>query len=411
MKTADLRAILRSKPSRPVPPDLRYKLVAAIPDVLPFEAPASAWMSRRRWAYAAAAACLVAAALHFGGWRPWSAGSARHSASASLSLVPAAFANVVENLRQAGALVIELEQRTSGRENFEHVDPASPFVPVHVWLERPSARFAQGRMRVEKPDRRVVFNGQSTLFYFSPVEEKGLSAPGEAKVYPGGRIDAQLSDPARWLEDNRGNAQAKVTVDTVKGTDGSPVTRLTIEEKGVELAGGYEPWFYDQFDRRTVVCWNGQSGVLTDLEKHVRHAGQEVMVVKLRSIEYRDRLEDRVFSHDLPEGTHLQALADPGSQRYSNLGPAEVARTFFNAWKEKDWDTVRLFCDNNLVLVYMRLTELQSFKITGEPFKRDPRYAGFHVPYELVFANGVKKHALAVRNDNPEKRWMWDGGL
>jgi hypothetical protein len=89
-----------------------------------------------------------------------------------------------------------------------------------------------------------------------------------------------------------------------------------------------------------------------------------------------------------------------------------VTRTFFNAWQEKDWDTVRLFCDSQLVLAYMRIMDLRSFRITGQPFKFNPTYAGFNVPYELTFANGeVKKHALAIRNDNAEKRWVWDGGL
>jgi hypothetical protein len=41
---------------------------------------------------------------------------------------------------------------------------------------------------------------------------------------------------------------------------------------------------------------------------------------------------------------------------------------------------VRLFCEYDLLLAYMRLEELQSFKITGEPFKSDPRYPGFQVP-------------------------------
>jgi hypothetical protein len=139
-----------------------------------------------------------------------------------------------------------------------------------------------------------------------------------------------------WFEDNRGNAESKVAVDTLKGKDGSLVTRLAIDEKGVELAAGSQPWLYDQFDRRTVVCWDAQTQRLTDLERHVRHAGKEVTVVKLRSIEYCDRLADSVFAHHLPEGTHLQALADPTNQRYNELGPVEVARTFFNAWKEKD---------------------------------------------------------------------------
>ena len=73
---------------------------------------------------------------------------------------------------------------------------------------------------------------------------------------------------------------------------------------------------------------------------------------------------------------------------------------------------MRLFCESEIIVTYMRQNKLKSFKITGEPFKFIPIYPGFQVPYELVFANGeTKKAALALRNDNAMKRYLWDGGL
>jgi hypothetical protein len=47
----------------------------------------------------------------------------------------------------------------------------------------------------------------------------------------------------------------------------------------------------------------------------------------------------------------------------------------------------------------------------GEPFKSG-LYPGEFVPYEIKFKNGeVKKMNLAVRNDNPNKVWIVDGGF
>jgi hypothetical protein len=47
----------------------------------------------------------------------------------------------------------------------------------------------------------------------------------------------------------------------------------------------------------------------------------------------------------------------------------------------------------------------------GEPFTKSP-YPGVFVPYEIRFKNGEsKKYNLAVRQDNPERKWYWDGGL
>jgi hypothetical protein len=47
----------------------------------------------------------------------------------------------------------------------------------------------------------------------------------------------------------------------------------------------------------------------------------------------------------------------------------------------------------------------------GEPFKSG-LYAGWLVPYEIKFRDGyIKKMNLAVRNDNPAKRYIVDGGF
>ena len=386
------------------PAELRERLVAAIPEHLaPLAEPQAGWL-RPRWAYGAAAACLLIAALHLGGWWPWQASPA----STPFSLVPAAFASVVENLKNTGAFTLALDVRAAGSENFEAIDPEAPFAPVQIWLERPSARFEKGRMRVEKPERRVVFDGQATLLYLTNAQLK----TADAKSYPGGRIDQQLADPARWLKEYAPSSSAQVRVDTLKGPEGRTLTRLSVEEEGMEMAAGSRPSFYDEFPRRTVISWDTQTKQLVDLEKYVQHQGQEVLVAKLRSIEYQEQLEDRLFSHALPAGTHLMAVTDPTNRSYSELGPVEVARKFFEAWQEEDWDTVRLFCESEIIITYMRLNKVKSYRITGQPFKFIPSYPGFQVPYELVFENGeTKKAALALRNDNEMKRYVWDGGI
>lgn len=47
----------------------------------------------------------------------------------------------------------------------------------------------------------------------------------------------------------------------------------------------------------------------------------------------------------------------------------------------------------------------------GKPFRSWPFAADF-MPYEIKLRSGmVKKFNLAVRNDNPAHRWVFDGGL
>jgi hypothetical protein len=46
----------------------------------------------------------------------------------------------------------------------------------------------------------------------------------------------------------------------------------------------------------------------------------------------------------------------------------------------------------------------------GSSFKSG-QYAGVYVPYEVKLKSGeVQKHNLALRNDNPHKAWIVDGG-
>ena len=161
-----------------------------------------------------------------------------------------------------------------------------------------------------------------------------------------------------------------------------------------------------------MITWDIKSKLLTDLEKYVIHEGKEVMVARLSSIAYKDKFEDNVFSHELPNYVHIMEIKDPENKQYSEMDPVEVTKFIFNAWKNEEWDKVRLFCEINIYIYYMRFEPLAKFRITGPKFKRNPRYPGYLVPYELIFKNGhVKKLALALRNDNKMKRYVIDGGL
>ena len=47
----------------------------------------------------------------------------------------------------------------------------------------------------------------------------------------------------------------------------------------------------------------------------------------------------------------------------------------------------------------------------GEPFQ-SMGYPGWFVPYEIKLQSGeIKKHNLAIRNDNPAHRFELDGGI
>ena len=95
----------------------------------------------------------------------------------------------------------------------------------------------------------------------------------------------------------------------------------------------------------------------------------------------------------------------------------QTAKDFFEALGKGNWNKVDKLCPPgfplNAQLDDQTKNMLNGLTLVslGEPFTKPP-YPGVFVPYEIRFTNGdSKKYNLAVRQDNPEQKWYWDGGL
>jgi hypothetical protein len=121
-------------------------------------------------------------------------------------------------------------------------------------------------------------------------------------------------------------------------------------------------------------------------------------------------------------------LSDSDNARFVRLtgtAPEQAARTFLEACGREDWTEAAKYqspeflkkhpaFSNTFTNTYGGL-EIVSL---GKPFKGRVimfggiEYAGVFVPYEIRLKDGsTKKWQLAIRCDNPESRWYWDGGL
>jgi hypothetical protein len=117
---------------------------------------------------------------------------------------------------------------------------------------------------------------------------------------------------------------------------------------------------------------------------------------------------------DPHQAPNAKALAEvtklPDNEKYQKMTPKEAAQAFFDAWARKDLEGTRKFLD---AADAKRLTpkdiEDQRYADVqvGEPTKTEN--AGcWSVPIEIRFTH---KHNLALRNDNPVKRFIVDGGI
>ncbi len=110
-------------------------------------------------------------------------------------------------------------------------------------------------------------------------------------------------------------------------------------------------------------------------------------------------------------------LHQGGSTSPQTSGAEQLAQAFFDALGKGDWKKVADLCPPGTSFdevfrdpVKEHLAGLSVLSL-GKAFT-SPDYAGVYVPYEIRFKNGeLKKFRLAVRRDNPEGRWYWDGGL
>ncbi len=139
--------------------------------------------------------------------------------------------------------------------------------------------------------------------------------------------------------------------------------------------------------------------------------------------------------------TELSDADNANYQQQTGTTPAEVARTFFDVCAKEDWAEAAKYWPPGLLkrrpdfmngfTNYFGGLEIVSL---GKPFKgriilasipagerkrmgaqggrKDFEYPGVYVPYEIQLKNGdVRKWQLAIRCDNSEHRWYFDGGM
>jgi hypothetical protein len=91
---------------------------------------------------------------------------------------------------------------------------------------------------------------------------------------------------------------------------------------------------------------------------------------------------------------------------------AEFAKGMFAAISKKDWGkacSVYGFCPKKQI-IKKSFGGLELLSL-GTPFQKG-KYPGWYIPYEIKLNNGeTEKHLLAVRDDNPKKKLVFDGGL
>ncbi len=98
----------------------------------------------------------------------------------------------------------------------------------------------------------------------------------------------------------------------------------------------------------------------------------------------------------------------PNNDVYAKMSPDEVAIALTEAFSKRDWDEIGKFVPDSFVREMKVEFEGAVCEVTGKAF-----WSAEHSAYfvKCRYSGQVKKWNLAIRNDNPAKRYMFDGGI
>ncbi len=167
----------------------------------------------------------------------------------------------------------------------------------------------------------------------------------------------------------------------------------------------------DYADHTRVYRFDAVTKLPISLEVVVDKGGRNISVLELTRFTYNEALSPALFALHLPADVNWIIGTDAMPPAPVLADARAVTRFFFDAMAREDWNTVSEVLPLTSVpdavkAVYGGLT----ISKIGEPF-RSGKYRGWFVPYEVRLRNGdTKRFNLAVRNDNPQQRWMVDGG-
>ena len=316
----------------------------------------------------------------------------------------------IEAISNIKYMNISFQVRSIPGDNLDLIDTKGDFIDYKLWKEFAPAE----KWRIEKPGLTVVMDGENQYKF---MEKAGIGFVGSTKAR---FVDwmKMLLDPQKILQNEKTFASKHKAEYKIDKTNTE--TLLTISAKA---QGDFKnPYLLNssipESNNRRVYHFDKTTNRLTALEVYVTENKTEILVLKLKSVEYNEVIEPETFKITLPEGTKWVQLKEiePNTQNATAAkNPEEAANLFFESLAKKDWETVyKLFPSieqsSNVENIKQEYAGLHIISI-GKPFKSG-MYAGQFVPYEIQLKSGeTQSENLAVRNDNTDKIWQIDGGF
>jgi outer membrane lipoprotein-sorting protein len=358
-------------------------------------------MKNRITKFAVAAAIIIAAALTVNTFHK----SIPVISTASAAQVLTEAAKAVEDVR---SIHIKAKMRLDSGVICLECD----FVPIEMWKKLDNAGIL--RWRIEEPGEVIVADGNSQINFMGP-NSAAKFAPGKGPFPWYGHLMNvdKLIDRALKQTMNRSDAGMCMRHEVLK--EGAElVIEIEAAAEGDYTNDYLKNTSFCESDHKMIYRFDSETKLLKGFEFYVHTDKEDVLVFEVTDIEYNLEIDNGLFTLELPQDViwfeEPKTLAD--NEKYQQMTPKEVARAFFQASADENWNEFLKFWPMSAMDEKLKsyLGGLEIISI-GEPFKSG-LYPGWFVPYEIRFKNGrVQKHNLAVRNDNPAGRYVVDGGF
>lgn len=305
------------------------------------------------------------------------------------------------------SMIVKLKVRTVARDNFSFVGAECDMVEHNICksFEKPE------KWRVDKGGRIVVFDGKNQYLWISDLEE-GIKAGKNANFIEWFKI---LLNPESILLKEKASTNNKDSKFILNESNGELHLTITSKAQGNFINDYCKNKSIEESDNRREYTFDSTTKLLKGLKIFILNGDKETLILETENIEYNVAVNQALFSIALPKGLEWKELADDiKNETFSNISSKRAAELIFDAMAKSNWDSIKnvwqLSSRVFMVSLKMEYGGLEVIKI-GEPFKSG-LYRGEYVPYIIKKRNGsIKKHNLALRNDNKNKVWIVDGGL
>ena len=333
-----------------------------------------------------------------------------------LAVTPRAQAKAIEVMTKGADAVSKLtsihlrgQLRTLPGDNFSYISADCPFCTIELWKQtEPELKW-----RVEKPQRVIVMDGQSTVMFMKSADT-GVKLPQRTTSAFDTEWLHRIANLSNTISNELVNARTrgwKLDLSDTNGADGREKSVVTVLAKsGVPDNDYVKNTFMDNADTRRVYRFDAQTELLESVQIFLTLPAGEVQVFDLSQIDYNQPIDPGLWKLDLPADVSWAQLGDqlpklPDNEKYASMTAEQAARAFFEACGREDWNEAGTFMSpiNDQLKGYLGGVKIISL---GEAFT-SKAYGGKFVPYEIQLR--AQEFNIRVSNTNAAKRYVITG--